>query len=376
MKSQKGITLTSLVIYVVAMVVIVGIVGTITSFFYSNTADMNESATNLGEFNKFNVAFLNEVKKQGNSVLKLENNDTRIVFSSGTSFTFQDGGIYQDKVKIATGVTNCQFSTRKQEEKQIITVLIEIGQNVPFVRTLEYVMSFDNITSSSSLEEDFSQNTNEYVKNGLQLHYDAINNTGYGHSNTTTTWRDLSGNHRDGVLNNVTWRGDSAVFDGTSSWVNCGEINYEYLTLEAVVQTGNPSKATQALIANWHVGGAGIYFKNGTIAIEFNINGTYSTNITEIPIPENSITSVVGTYDGTTLKLYLNCNKIFETELTGVITPPIYNTVCALGVNPKGNEIENSLFIGNFYSARIYDRALTEQEIIYNYELDKARYGI
>lgn len=140
MKEQKGITLTSLLIYVVAMLIIIGVVGTITSFFYSNTADMNESATNLGEFNKFNLAFLAETKKEGNSVYSVNNN--RITFSSGTVFTFQGDGIYQNKVKICTSVTNCSFNVRVKEEKQIITVLIEIGTKVPFAKTIEYVMNY------------------------------------------------------------------------------------------------------------------------------------------------------------------------------------------------------------------------------------------
>ena len=70
-------------------------------------------------------------------------------------FTFQDGGIYQNRVKICTGVTNCKFSTRMQEEKQMVSVIIEIGQNEPLAKNIEYVMGYAPEFSSSDLEEDY-----------------------------------------------------------------------------------------------------------------------------------------------------------------------------------------------------------------------------
>ena len=36
MKSEKGVTLTSIMIYVVALTIVVGIVGRITTYFYKN----------------------------------------------------------------------------------------------------------------------------------------------------------------------------------------------------------------------------------------------------------------------------------------------------------------------------------------------------
>ena len=33
-------------------------------------------------------------------------------------------------------------------------------------------------------------------------------------------------------------------------------------------------------------------------------------------------------------------------------------------------------FIGIFYSFRIYNRVLTDEEVVHNYEIDKVRFGI
>ena len=40
MKSQKGVTLISLTIYVIVMAIVVGILSVITTFFYHNTKDL------------------------------------------------------------------------------------------------------------------------------------------------------------------------------------------------------------------------------------------------------------------------------------------------------------------------------------------------
>lgn len=86
----------------------------------------------------------------------------------------------------------------------------------------------------TAMENEASELGDEYIKDGMQVWYDGINNTGSGHSSTTTTWKDLSGNGRDGKMTDVTMGSNYAEFNGTSSWVNMGEINSDYITMEAV----------------------------------------------------------------------------------------------------------------------------------------------
>ena len=79
---------------------------------------------------------------------------------------------------------------------------------------------------------------NMYTTDGLILHYDAINNTGNGHSNTTTTWKDLSGSGNDGVLNGATWNDTYLAFDGVDDIVSTtNELNLsssQAITIEFV----------------------------------------------------------------------------------------------------------------------------------------------
>ena len=57
--------------------------------------------------------------------------------------------------------------------------------------------------------------SSSYVQDGLVAQYDGINNVGHGlaHSNSATTWVDLTGNGNDGTVNAaVTW--------SDNGWVN------------------------------------------------------------------------------------------------------------------------------------------------------------
>lgn len=56
MKNQKGITLTSLVIYIIGMVVVIGIVANLTTFFYKNINKIDDSNIST-DYTKFTSIF-------------------------------------------------------------------------------------------------------------------------------------------------------------------------------------------------------------------------------------------------------------------------------------------------------------------------------
>lgn len=145
MKNNKGITLISLAMYVVAFAIIAGIVGTITSFFYTNVTELRESADSLGEFEKFNAAFLEAVKKTDVKVVDIENEGRKITFTSGEIFSFNqsDEGIYTNNIKMCEGVKECIFSIKENSAKPTVRVYLEIGTD--FAKTLQYVMNSDEV---------------------------------------------------------------------------------------------------------------------------------------------------------------------------------------------------------------------------------------
>ena len=52
------------------------------------------------------------------------------------------------------------------------------------------------------------------------MHLDGINNTGTGHSDTATTWKDLFGKVADAtkVTGTVNWQSNCLVLDGSTYW--------------------------------------------------------------------------------------------------------------------------------------------------------------
>ena len=138
MKNTKGVTTTSLIIYVIAMLIVIGIIATITSFYYTNVMSLNENSDNIAQLTKFQMYFLEETQNQNNQILKVT--DHVISFASGNTYQLQDNGVYRNQVKITDQVKNLQFKVTTQNEKQVISVLITLGEQNEYTKTMEYVM--------------------------------------------------------------------------------------------------------------------------------------------------------------------------------------------------------------------------------------------
>ena len=168
--NNKGITLISLTMYVVGITFVIIAVATLTSFFYNNIVDLRDSTDSLSEFDKFNVAFLKEIKNDEVSVINIEK--TKITFSNGVTFQFQDNGIYRNYVKICEQIKDCQFSSTTMGENIVIKVYLEIGTD--FAKTLEYVGNHkqNNETNKRLI---LTKSTEEYTNGNVIVTLNYIN---------------------------------------------------------------------------------------------------------------------------------------------------------------------------------------------------------
>ena len=73
MKSQKGITMASLGVYIVVSIIVVAMLATIMANYKNSIKTMDNDAEYLSEYNKFNLYFLEEVKKPENSSMERAN---------------------------------------------------------------------------------------------------------------------------------------------------------------------------------------------------------------------------------------------------------------------------------------------------------------
>lgn len=95
MKSDKGVTLISLIIYVMSFLVIAGVVALVSSFFYNNSKVLSSEATASSEFDMLNAYFTKETREVENYIVQLQDDDEnvegiekKIVFSNGNKYIF------------------------------------------------------------------------------------------------------------------------------------------------------------------------------------------------------------------------------------------------------------------------------------------------
>lgn len=127
MKSEKGITLISLTVYVIAMIIVVAIVSVISSYFYKNVTGTSEASDPYKQYTKLNSFFSEEANKKNIKVIEYAKN--YIVFDNNVQYEFikENKGIYRNNVKICNNIDKCEFSVEIKNGKNIINVVFESG---------------------------------------------------------------------------------------------------------------------------------------------------------------------------------------------------------------------------------------------------------
>lgn len=171
MKSQKGITMASLGVYIVVSIIVVATLATIMANYKNSIKTMDNDAEYLSEYNKFNLYFLEEVKKpenssmeRANSIGTKENEYNSIKFKTGNEFMYKikEEILYLnkstgEKIKLIKNVKKCTFEfndiDHEANGKNVIRVNIQIGETTP--KEYTYVLDGENSTNSYSTENGY-----------------------------------------------------------------------------------------------------------------------------------------------------------------------------------------------------------------------------
>ena len=183
-----------------------------------------------------------------------------------------------------------------------------------------------------------------------------------------TTVSDASGNANNGTITNATWApggkfGKALQFNGSNALVSIPDAASLHLTtgmtLEAWV---NPSTVN----ANWR---DVIYKGNDNFYLEATSSsasrpdagmiagGSYADAFGTAALPANTWSYLTETYDGSTLRLYVNGTQVASTAHTGNIATS--NNALQIG----GDGIYGQFFAGLIDEVRVYNRALTATQI-------------
>jgi len=224
------------------------------------------------------------------------------------------------------------------------------------------------------------------VTDGLVLYLDAANTKSYPGSGIT--WTDLSRSGNSSELKGPTFNsgnGGSIVFDGTNDFVEIqNQIQFDQtdpFTLSSWVKSSNVSN--ELIINNENILYTGYRLNiNVNANIEIGLRSSISDDIaieTLNSINANTWYHIVGTYDGTSnvsgMKIYINGVEEDTNTISNTLTSStLSNQRTLLGIrrlSPPPNPLR-----GNIANVQIYNRALSAQEVLQNYNATKTRFGL
>ena len=126
MKSEQGVTLTSLVIYIAVATVLISTMAVMSSHFFANIQLVKNQSDYVVEYNKFNMFFIQDVKaNKAASII-----GTTIVFEDGTKYEYKDESIYRNDKKIAKNIRTASFEPATYTVNNVTKNLIKVNLNI------------------------------------------------------------------------------------------------------------------------------------------------------------------------------------------------------------------------------------------------------
>lgn len=213
--------------------------------------------------------------------------------------------------------------------------------------------------------------------NGLVLCLDAADKNSY--PGTGTTWTDLSGNANNGTLTNgPTFNGSNGgciVFDGVDDYINILNNSSFNVTDNISVEMWVRIETTQSNNLGFLIKYANGYLfyivgVNNTFAFDSrNGDGTYYRTTGTTNIKDGVWKYLVGQKSGLSYKVYVN--GVLEGSTTA-------NSVGSIAgnVNLKLGTDDGTYLNGRIATFKIYNRALSADEVLQNYNATKSRFGL
>ena len=249
-------------------------------------------------------------------------------------------------------------------ESEIVRVDLRTGIRTVSKRDdiLPFAWSSKNFTSAIG---------DDYATEGLIGHWDGINNTGTGtHDATATAWKDLAGTCDMALTDNGSWNaghnglvvnGRSAVAAKTVSNYKTIEIAYKMTRADGSILLSTGIKSKYVL---FDTNGTCEYFdgEKETLMIPRAFDATaFRTSTAVYNDAANTVESVyaegVQEKSGTT---HLNTWGVYQSNV--------------LQLGSRSADANDWKWYGEVYSVRLYDRALTPEQIAHNHFLDIMRF--
>lgn len=220
----------------------------------------------------------------------------------------------------------------------------------------------------------------DFTTNNLILYYNPAMTESY--SGTGTTVNDISGNGMNGTLSNVTTSATAFTFNGSNSQVSIPD--------NAVLEpgTGNwtievwfkPTVVSGTLLGKYNNGGntANISYAlrmgANNIRADFS-NGTTGFTSDNYTLTPNNWVQMVYVWNKTNNVLYTYSNGVIKQTKTITISG-ILNSITNLFLGSYNGGEYPQYFNGQIGVVRMYNKPLTDSEVLNNFNTTKATYGL
>jgi hypothetical protein len=221
----------------------------------------------------------------------------------------------------------------------------------------------------------------DIVTSGLTLNLDAGNPYSYNPLNTSsTTWVDTTYTTTGGTLINGTfYSGGTMVFDGTDDYARVSDINTaSEISIEGWVYA-NSVGSFNAIASQFQTDNlAESSWVLETVGSDIRL---YITNNSLLSFASTSFstlvwTYIVGTFNGTTIKIYKNSVLGDITGTIAGLNDSNLNINIGALYSQNGSEGGTGLWNGKIANVKIYNRALSQAEVLNNYNATKSRFGL
>ena len=191
------------------------------------------------------------------------------------------------------------------------------------------------------------------------------NNVNY-HANSNLLFNKKFGN-QETYLTNANYAEKGITFNGSTSYIDVGYSEYDFdKNLTIVSKFKTTGEESQHIISNAQAAGFMISIVENKI--NFSIYGetvqAYKTIISTTTVENDKWYTAVGTYDGTTMKLYVNGELEASLSLADSIKPS--NVQVFIGANPNPKNAQE-YFSGTISDALVTKEVITAEKIKNNY---------
>jgi hypothetical protein len=255
-------------------------------------------------------------------------------------------------------------------DAQLISLTNSIaGQS--YTGTQQCFNYFYSQTDKLLVNQDYPSNFPYIVLDGLIMCYDAGITMSY--PTTGTTWFDINGlgSQNNGTLTNgLTFENGGIRFDGTDDYVPFNSVQVKTVQVWAKADVGS-ANGLQGIICNSVTSDGSLRFEGGTfrnanLADQNDMQIGYPTDlwINGVKNPGNSVGGYYAVPNGRTLNQdFFVSVKADPTRYTSTVTSLSHNFL-------------NRRFKGMMYSVYLYDKWLSDEEILQNYDATKGRFGL